>query len=139
MFGTLKLCGIILLWDEECFRWMRCSSSSGKLVSPGEMQWIIQALVGLLCPCTGTCLCPNTTGLPSGTVVLGSFICWHHMRKLGGIIPELLAKGCAPHPSMEQFQDCITSPLHGVQAPSVLLSTWVLLIRRNMLGKSGFY
>lgn len=65
--------------------------------------------------------------------------CWQHTRKWDGVIPELLVKHCAPHPAMEQFQDCITSSLQGVQALSVLFSTWVLLIRRNMLGKSGFY
>lgn len=96
----------------------------------------MQALVGLLCPGTG--LCPTTMGLPLGSV-LGSFRVVGSTQGNGiGIIPELLVKHCAPHPAMEQFQDCITSPLQGVQALSVLFSTWVLLIRRNMLGKSAF-
>lgn len=35
-----------------------------------EIQGIIQALVGLLCP--GTALCPSTLGLPLGTVSWGA-------------------------------------------------------------------
>lgn len=104
-----------------------------------EIQGIMQALVGLLGPGTVPVCVPAPRGCPRGHCPGELQSCWHHTRKLGGIIAELLVEHCAPHPAMEQFQDWIPSPLRGVQAPSVLLSTWVLLIRRNMLGKSVYY
>lgn len=45
LFEALKWCGIILLWDEECFRWMRHNSS---LVS-GASKWITQVLAESHC------------------------------------------------------------------------------------------
>lgn len=139
LFGILKLCGIISLWDEECFGWMRLSAVIQLLswLVLEEIQWIIQALVDCF-PWHRYLSVSQPWGCSQGQCPGGLQSCWQHTRKLGGMIPELLVKHCAPHPAVEQFQDCITSPVHGVQAPSVLFSTWVLLIRRNMLGNLAF-
>lgn len=94
LFGTLKFCGIILLWDEECFRWIRCSSSSGQVVRSCRIsKWINQALVGLLYYGTNTHLPSNTTVAAlegaSSWCALELLAPLRSARQLDGIIPEL--------------------------------------------------